>query len=111
MMDATGWQPHSVRGVLAGVVRRRLKLRLVSEKIDGQRVYRIVDGGDDHVGMSPPTSRSANEPVTGDEPGSGSKPASPQPGPTDLPPLKWSSLKYVLTMEDEINGEEAAYTR
>ena len=27
----------------------------------------------------------------------------------DLPPLKWSSLKYVLTMEDEINGEEAAY--
>jgi hypothetical protein len=28
----------------------------------------------------------------------------------DLPPLKWSSLKYVLTMEDEINGEEAAYS-
>ena len=27
----------------------------------------------------------------------------------DLPPLKWSSLKYVLTMEDKINGEEAAY--
>jgi hypothetical protein len=27
----------------------------------------------------------------------------------DLPPLKWSSLKYVLTMEDEINGKEAAY--
>ena len=27
----------------------------------------------------------------------------------DLPPLKWSSLKYVLTMEDEINGEEEAY--
>jgi len=30
-------------------------------------------------------------------------------GPCDLPPLKWSSLKYVLTLEDEINGEEAAY--
>ena len=30
--------------------------------------------------------------------------------PCDLPPLKWSSLKYVLTMEDEINGEEAAYS-
>jgi hypothetical protein len=28
---------------------------------------------------------------------------------SDLPPLKWSSLKYVLTMEDEINGEEEAY--
>ena len=27
----------------------------------------------------------------------------------DLPPLKWSSLKYVLTMEDEINCKEAAY--
>ena len=27
----------------------------------------------------------------------------------DLPPLKWSSLKYVLTLEDEINGEEAAH--
>jgi len=27
----------------------------------------------------------------------------------DLPPLKWSSLKYVLILEDEINGEEAAY--
>ena len=27
----------------------------------------------------------------------------------DLPPLKWSSLKYVLTVEDEINGKEAAY--
>ena len=34
-----------------------------------------------------------------------------KPCPTsDLPPLKWSSLKYVLTMEDEINGEEAAYS-
>ena len=27
----------------------------------------------------------------------------------DLPPLKWSSLKYVLTVEDRINGEEEAY--
>jgi hypothetical protein len=85
MMDATGWQPHSVRGFLAGVVRRRLKLRLVSEKIDGQRVYRIVDGGDDHAGMSPPTSRSANKSAAGDKLGSGSKPASPRPGPTDQP--------------------------
>jgi hypothetical protein len=30
-------------------------------------------------------------------------------GEPDLPPLKWSSLKYVLSLEDEINGEEEAY--
>jgi hypothetical protein len=37
-------------------------------------------------------------------------PAEWSAGLADLPPLKWSSLKYVLTMEDEINGEEAAYS-
>ena len=29
--------------------------------------------------------------------------------PADLPPLKWSSLKYDFRMEDEIDGEEEAY--
>ena len=42
MMKATDWQSHSVRGFLAGVVRKRLKLKLGSAKIDGQRVYRIA---------------------------------------------------------------------
>jgi hypothetical protein len=41
MVQQTGWQPHSVRGFLAGVVRKKLKLRLHSSKVDGQRVYRI----------------------------------------------------------------------
>jgi hypothetical protein len=41
MMQATGWQQHSVRGFLAGVVRKRLQLSLFSEKRDGTRVYRI----------------------------------------------------------------------
>jgi hypothetical protein len=41
---ATGWQAHSVRGFLAGVVRKRLGLTLQSEKTDGERVYRIVGG-------------------------------------------------------------------
>jgi len=41
MMDATGWQQHSVRGFLAGVVRKRLKLTLSSKKVDGNRVYQI----------------------------------------------------------------------
>ena len=40
MMKATGWQQHSVRGFLAGVVRKRLKLKLESEKVDGERRYR-----------------------------------------------------------------------
>jgi len=45
MMKATGWQQHSVRGFLAGVVRKRLKLKLGSEKVDGQRVYQIASAG------------------------------------------------------------------
>jgi hypothetical protein len=45
MMKVTGWQQHSVRGFLAGVVRKRLKLKLDSKKVDGNRVYRIAGGG------------------------------------------------------------------
>jgi len=30
-------------------------------------------------------------------------------GTGDLPPLKWSSLKYVFRMEDKIDGKEEAY--
>lgn len=44
MMKATGWQQHSVRGFLTGVVRRRLKLDLVSEKPGEERIYRIKAG-------------------------------------------------------------------
>ena len=45
MMKATAWQPHSVRGFLAGVVRKRLRLNLGSKKVDGDRVYQITGGG------------------------------------------------------------------
>ena len=40
---ATSWQQHSVRGFLAGVVRKKLGLNLVSEPGESGRVYRIVE--------------------------------------------------------------------
>ena len=45
IMKATGWQQHSVRGFFAGVLRKKLKLNLSSEKTDGDRIYRIVNTG------------------------------------------------------------------
>jgi predicted Zn-dependent protease len=44
LQAATGWQQHSVRGFLAGAVRKKLGLTLLSEKPDdGPRRYRITD--------------------------------------------------------------------
>ena len=37
------WQAHSVGGFLAGVVRKRLGLNLISVAGDSGRVYRIID--------------------------------------------------------------------
>jgi hypothetical protein len=45
IMKATDWQQHSVRGFLAGVVRKRLKLKFFSKKVDGQRIYQITGAG------------------------------------------------------------------
>jgi hypothetical protein len=49
LMTATEWQQHSVRGFLAGVVRKRLGLNLVSEQTDKGRVYHIRDSGASNV--------------------------------------------------------------
>jgi hypothetical protein len=42
LVRTTGWQPHSVRGFLAGVVKKKLGLNLASEKTNTGRVYRIA---------------------------------------------------------------------
>ena len=39
MMQATGWQQHSVRGALAGSLKKR-GLVITSQNIDGSRRYR-----------------------------------------------------------------------
>ena len=38
----TRWQPHSVRGFLAGTVKKKLGLTLESEKTKSGRIYRIM---------------------------------------------------------------------
>jgi hypothetical protein len=55
MTRATGWQQHSLRGFLAGVVRKKLGLNLVSTAAKGGRVYRIADRADAHVAAAKAT--------------------------------------------------------
>jgi hypothetical protein len=43
MMEATGWQRHSVRGVIAGGLKKKLSLEITASKeADGARVYKIA---------------------------------------------------------------------
>jgi len=42
IMAVTGWQAHTVRGAIAGALKRRLGLKVGSEKVEGRgRVYRV----------------------------------------------------------------------
>lgn len=50
LAEEAQWQPHSVRGFLAGVVRKKLGLDLVSMRTEQGRIYRIIDK--DSAGMT-----------------------------------------------------------
>lgn len=42
IMAATGWQSHTVRGAIAGALKKKLGLEVTSEKVEGRgRVYRL----------------------------------------------------------------------
>lgn len=42
IIEATGWQPHTVRGAISGALKKKLGLTIVSRKLDsGERLYRI----------------------------------------------------------------------
>jgi hypothetical protein len=42
MVNATGWQAHSVRGALSGALKRQRNLPIISEKTEAGRIYRIA---------------------------------------------------------------------
>ena len=43
IMEATGWQRHSVRGAFAGALKKKLGLAVTSEKVEGRgRIYRVA---------------------------------------------------------------------
>ena len=45
LMKATGWQSHSVRGAMAGSLKKKGHL-VTSAKVDGQRRYKLGEGAD-----------------------------------------------------------------
>jgi hypothetical protein len=59
IIKATGWQQHSVRSFFAGMVRKRLKLKLGSKNVDGNRVYQIASGD----GGEPSSPQSKRQPA------------------------------------------------
>ena len=42
---ATGWQPHTVRGIFSGTLKKKQGLALVGTKEERGRIYRIVEVG------------------------------------------------------------------
>ena len=46
IVEALAWQPHTVRGAIAGALKKKLGLQVTSEKDEKRgRIYRITDAG------------------------------------------------------------------
>ncbi|MFZ3005377.1 MAG: DUF3489 domain-containing protein [Phenylobacterium sp.] len=43
LMEATGWQAHSVRGAIAGQIKKKLGLSVATERAGGRTIYRIAE--------------------------------------------------------------------
>ena len=42
LVAATSWLPHTIRGAMAGALKKKLGLTITSEKVEGRgRVYRV----------------------------------------------------------------------
>ena len=44
IVGATKWQRHTVRGMIAGALKKKLGLRVIAEKAEQGRIYRISEG-------------------------------------------------------------------
>ena len=42
IVEATDWQPHTIRGAFAGALKKKLGLTVTSEKVGDQRIYRVI---------------------------------------------------------------------
>ena len=42
LMQATGWQAHSVRAFISGTIKKKLGLNLISQKQDGVQIYKLA---------------------------------------------------------------------